>query len=254
LREGSNRKKLIEDKMTKSIMLLYGKNSILQRLKKDPKSIRKIFLNDIFDDGYILTIASRRKIPIIRLRRNEFLRLKRADNLQGIVAEVEKFTYTPLRELLDTDTRPSLIFLDGISDPQNLGSIIRTAACFGDFAIVVPKHSACDVNDTVLHVACGGENFVPISMVTNISTALRDAKSVGYWVVGAMAKAGEDLNKTKLPFPLCLVLGSEGSGIRQGLQGQLDLKVSLHMSGAPLSFNVGVTCAIFCSEIVRQRK
>ena len=234
-------------------MLLYGKNSILQRLKKDPKSIRKIFLNDIFDDGYILTIVSRKKIPIIRLRRNEFLRLKRADSLQGIVAEVEKFTYTPFRELLNTDTRLSLIFLDGISDPQNLGSIIRSAACFGEFAVVIPKHSACEVNDTVLHIACGGESYMPVSMVTNISTALIEAKKAGYWIAGSVVSGGEDFSKTKIPFPLGLVLGSEGKGIRKGLQGQLDLKISLPMR-APLSFNVAVTCAIFCSEIVRQRK
>lgn len=232
--------------------LLYGKNSILQRLKRDPKSIRKVFLNDVFDDGYILTIVTRKKIPIIRLRRNEFLRLKRADNLQGIIAEVEKYAYAPFKDILDIDFKPSLIFLDGISDPQNLGSIIRSAACFGQFAIVIPKHSACDVNDTVLHIACGGESYVPVSMVTNLSIALRDAKNAGYWIAGSVVKEGEDFRKIKIPFPLGVVLGSEGQGIRKGLEDQLDLKITLPMS-APLSFNVAVACAILCSEIVRQR-
>ena len=235
-------------------MLLYGRNSVLQRLKRNPKSIMKIFLDDIFDDAYILTIARTKKIPIIRLNRKEFLRVKRADCLQGIIAEVDKFSYIPFKELLadSIDKRLSFIFLDSISDPQNLGSIIRTAACFGDFAIALPKHSACDVNDTVLHVASGGENFVPISMVTNLSTALIQVKKSGYWVVGTVVEGGQDLNNTVLPFPACLVLGSEGRGIRQGLQNQLDVKVSLPMR-ASLSFNVAISCAIFCYEINKQR-
>lgn len=240
--------------MTKVSSLLYGKNSVLQRLKRNPGSIHRIFLDDVFDDAYILNIASRKKIPIVRLNRNEFLRVKRADNLQGIIAEVDRFSYIPFKELLvhSVDRKLSLIFLDSISDPQNLGSIIRTVACFGNFAVVIPKHEACEVNDTVLHVAAGGENFVSISMVSNLSTALIQAKKLGYWVAGTVVEGGEDINKTNLPFPLCIVLGSEGKGIRQGLQNQIDLKISLPMK-APLSFNVAVSCAVFCYEISKQR-
>ncbi|MFC1709936.1 23S rRNA (guanosine(2251)-2'-O)-methyltransferase RlmB [Candidatus Omnitrophota bacterium] len=240
--------------MTKVSTLLYGKNSVLQRLKRNPKSIRKIFLNDIFNDAYLLTIATRKKIPLVRLNRNEFLRVKKADSLQGIIAEVEKYSYVPFKELLadSVDKKTTLIFLDSISDPQNLGSIIRTAACFGDFAVVLPKHDACEVNDTVLHVASGGENFVSVSMVPNLSSAIINAKKVGYWIAGTVVEGGEDIKKTLLPFPLCFVLGSEGKGIRKGLHNQIDLKVSLPMK-APLSFNVAISCAILCYEISKQR-
>lgn len=240
--------------MTKVSTLLYGRNSVLQRLKKNPGSIHRIFLDDNFDDAYILTIVTRKKIPIVRLNRNEFLRVKRADSLQGIIAEVDRFSYIPFKELLadSIDKKSSLIFLDSISDPQNLGSIIRTVACFGNFAIVLPKHDACEVNDTVLHVAAGGENFVSITMVSNLSTSLIQAKKAGYWIAGTVVDGGEDINKISLPFPLCIVLGSEGKGIRQGLQNQLDLKVSLPMK-ASLSFNVAVSCAIFCYEATKQR-
>lgn len=239
--------------MSKVSTLLYGKNSVLQRLKRNPKSIRKIFLNENFDDAYILTIVTRKKIPIIRLSRNEFSRVKKADNLQGIVAEVEKYSYIPFKELLvdSLDKKTTLIFLDSISDPQNLGSIIRTAACFGDFAVVLPKHDACEVNDTVLHVASGGENFIPVSMVSNLSSALIQTKKSGYWIAGTVVD-GDDINKASLPFPLCIVLGSEGKGIRQGLHNQLDIKVSLPMK-AHLSFNVAISCAIFCYEILKQK-
>ncbi len=236
-------------------MFLYGKNSVLERLKANSKSIRKIFVQENFNAPDIIKIIKSANIPHKRVTERELTRIKRADRLQGIIAEVNKFTYTPFEELLyrSEGKRLSLIFLDSINDPHNLGSIIRIVACFGGFAIVIPKHSACEVNETVLHVASGGENFIPVSMVNHLSTALMEAKKAGYWAVGAIVEGGEDINNVSLPFPLCLVLGAEGKGIRYGIQKQLDLKVSLPMGGAPLSFNVAMACAIFAHEIAKRR-
>jgi len=236
-------------------MFLYGKNSVLERLKANPGSIRKIFLQDNFNAPDIMKAIESANIPFKRVAEKELLRIKRADRLQGIIAEVNKFTYTPFEKLLDMseEKRLSLIFLDSINDPHNLGSILRITACFGDFAVVIPMHGACEVNETVLHVASGGENFIPVSMVTNLSNALAEAKKAGYWAVGTVVEGGEDINKVSLPFPLCLVLGSEGKGIRYGIQKHLDLKVTLPMAGAPLSLNVAMACAIFCREIAKQR-
>ncbi|MDD5618602.1 MAG: 23S rRNA (guanosine(2251)-2'-O)-methyltransferase RlmB [Candidatus Omnitrophica bacterium] len=234
-------------------MLLYGRNSVLQRLENNPKSIIKIFLEKDFNDLLILNLIRKNKINAIRVTRNELLRVKRADCLQDIVAEVNKFSYVPLKELINRKEL-SFIVLDSISDPQNFGSIIRTAACFGGFGIIIGKHDACDVNETVLHVASGGENFVLICMVTNISNALIEMKKEGFWVAGAVVEGGENVHKAKLPFPICILLGSEGKGIRQGLYNHIDLKLTLPMKGAPLSFNVAVSCAIFCNEISRQRE
>ncbi|MEK7308576.1 MAG: TrmH family RNA methyltransferase, partial [Nitrospirota bacterium] len=112
----------------------------------------------------------------------------------------------------------------------------------------------CEVNETVIHVASGGENYVPVSLVTNLTTALREAKKAGYWAVGTVVEGGEDINKVSIPFPVCLVMGSEGTGIRHGLQQLLDMKVTLHMKGARLSLNVAVAYAIFAREIARQRQ
>ena len=119
--------------------------------------------------------------------------------------------------------------------------------------MVIPKHDSCQINETVLHVASGGENFVPVSMVTNLSAALIEAKKEGFWAVGAVVDGGEDINKATLVFPLCLVLGSEGKGIRPGLAKQLELKVKIPMVGASLSFNVAMACAILSYEITKQK-
>ncbi|MEW6601691.1 MAG: 23S rRNA (guanosine(2251)-2'-O)-methyltransferase RlmB [Nitrospirota bacterium] len=242
--------------MARNRMYLYGKNSVHERLKADPGSIRQVYLQDNFKAPHITGLLKNNKIPVKVVSENDLMRIKRADRLQGIVAEVYKFRYTPLDDLLDmTDNRrPSLMFLDNLNDPHNLGSIIRIAACFGDFGLVIPEHGSVDVNETVIHVASGGENFVPVSQVTNLSAALLKAREAGYWAVGTVVEDGEDFNRVSLPFPLALVLGSEGKGVRYGIQKHLDMKVTLPMKGAQLSFNVAMACAIFCHEIAKQRK
>ncbi|MFH1655746.1 MAG: 23S rRNA (guanosine(2251)-2'-O)-methyltransferase RlmB [Candidatus Omnitrophota bacterium] len=241
--------------MAKNTMFLYGKNSVRERLRNNPKSIRKIYLQDNFDDQHIVDVIKSKKIQAIWLPENKFLRIKRADRLQGIVAEIDNFEYLDFKELLNTakEKNLSLIFLDSLNDPHNLGAIMRTLACFGGFAMVIPKHDSCEVNETVLHVASGGENFVPVSLVTNLSAALISAKKEGFWAVGAVVEGGQDINKTELVFPLCLVLGSEGRGIRPGLEKQIELKVKISMSGAALSFNVAMASTIFAYEISKQR-
>ena len=240
--------------MTKTSVFLYGKNSVFERIKSNPASIRKIFVQDNFDVPLIENAIKSAGILFRRVSQQELSKIKRAGNIQGIVAEVNPFEYTPFEELISRPkNRPSFIFLDRVYDPQNLGAIIRTAACFGGFAVVIPKYNACEVTETVLHVASGGENFVPVSLVSNLSNALREAKNCGYWIAGAIVEGGDDITTTKFPFPLGIVLGSEGEGIRYGVQKHLDLKVYIPMGGIPLSLNVTMACAIFCYEISKQK-
>jgi 23S rRNA (guanosine2251-2'-O)-methyltransferase len=247
-------------------MYLYGKNSVLERLKTNSQSIRTIYLQDNFKAPALLKAIQTTNIPTKLVTERELNRIKRADRLQGIVARVDDYEYTPFKDLLCNppvdeggqgrgakNKRLTFIFLDSINDPHNLGSIMRIAACFGGFSIVLPKHGSCVVNDTVMHVASGGENFTPVSMVNNMTAALLKAKKEGYWIVGTVVEDGVDIDSVSLPFPVCLVLGSEGKGIRYGIRKHLDMKVSLPMSGAALSFNVAMACAIFCHEISRQR-
>lgn len=233
-------------------MILYGKNSVFQRLLSKPSSIQKVLIEDGFDDADILNIIKTKKIFFKQAGKRELSKIMPGKNLQGIAALADKFKYADFDELLDKD-KLSLIFLDRIYDPQNLGAIIRIAACFGGFGIVIPKHKACEVTETVLHVACGGENFVPVALVSNLSNVIIKAKKEGYWIAGAAVKDGEDISKVKMPFPLGFILGSEGAGVRYGIDKQLDLKVNIPMRGAQLSFNAAVACGIFCYEVDRQR-
>jgi len=236
-------------------MYLYGKHSVYERLRARPESIQRIFLERDFHESSIEALIERLRIPTERLARKNLLNIKRSDSLQGIIAKVRPFEYACFDDLLyrGTEEQRSFIFLDRVFDPQNLGAIMRVAACFGRLAVVIPRHKSCGVTEAVLHVACGGENFTPVAQVVNMRNALLSAKKRGYWVYGALPDAPEKINTAKLLFPLCLVLGCEGSGVRYGLQKHLDVPLAIPMPGASLSFNVTAACAVFCYEIARQR-
>jgi len=238
-------------------VILYGKNSVRERLKANPASIKKVFLQDSFAAPDIESLIKKNRIPLERLSQGNLSRIKPVKGLQGIAARVNKFEYAPFSNLLSLapEARLTFVFLDRINDPQNLGSIIRILACFGGFGVVIPKFEACEVTEAVLHVASGGENYVPVAKVPNLSNAIITAKSRKYWIAGAIiSDDAENINKISLPFPLGLVLGSEGKGIRHGLKKHLDIKACISMDGANLSFNVSTACAIFSHEISKQRK
>ena len=237
-------------------MTLFGRNSILERLKSNPKSIKKVITSGTFDDREMLALVKSRGIPVKQVSDKDLLKMRNSERVQGVVAEVDPFEYASFEELARRPEKEKLSFvlLDGVTDPQNLGAIIRIAACFGGFGIVMPERDACEVNETALNIAAGGENYLPICRINNLSNALIHAKKGGYWIAGAVVEGGEDLGKVSFPFPICIVLGSEGKGIHYGVGKQIELKVTLPMRGAALSFNVAMASAIFCYEIARQRQ
>lgn len=237
-------------------MRLYGKNSVLERLKTNPGTIKKLYLRQKTDLSEIVKEAKKQGLPFDSVDKPSFSRLCGDVHAQGVLAEVPEYKYTPfsriLKEARERDTVP--VFLDGVTDPQNLGSAIRSLACLGGFSLVLPEHRSAGVNETVLRVACGGENYISISHVVNTVRAVTEAKAKGLWIAGAAAGSGENIFKTSLRFPLAVVAGSEGKGIRPGLRKCLDAELSLPMRGARLSYNVAVAMSLFCCEVNRQRE
>ncbi|MFA5271456.1 MAG: 23S rRNA (guanosine(2251)-2'-O)-methyltransferase RlmB [Candidatus Omnitrophota bacterium] len=238
-------------------MFLYGKNSVIERLKKNPRTIKTILFEDNFAEGYIEKLIRAQKIPSQRISKERLSKILRTQHTQGIIAEVENFIYTDFDELLNeqNDSKRVLVFLDRVYDPQNLGAILRSAACFGGFAIIIPKYKACGITETVLHVAQGAENYISVAMVSNISGAIINAKKSGYWIMGAVLdKCAKSLSSIDMPFPLGIVLGSEGEGVRYGVDKHIDIKATIPMGEASLSYNVSIACAIFCYEVNKQKK
>ena len=236
-------------------MRIFGINPVLARLEAAPRSVRKVFLQRQQSDSKIYNLCREAGIPIEALPENQFRRLTAGIHSQGVIAETDGFAYVPLEELFSAETalRPTLIVLDGINDPQNLGSMLRTLACLGGFAVIIPRHESVDVTEAALRVACGGENYVPVAKVANVSQTLLAAKREGYWAAATVVSGGKSLFKQTLPQPLAVVFGSEGAGVRPGVLKNIDLMLTLPMSGAELSFNVAVACALVSYEVARQR-
>lgn len=241
--------------MAKNYMLLYGKKSIQERLKVNPKSIHRVFLGDDFNNQQIQELIKSAGITEERLPVEKLENMKKAKNLQGIVARVDNFSYSNFEALINEKKFLTPVFLDRINDPQNLGVIIRTLACLGGFFIVIAEKEACQITEAVMHVASGGENYVPVARVADMSQSIDIAKSKGFYVLGAVVdRQAADINSLKLKFPLALVLGAEATGIAPVICDVLDEKSYIPMQGAQLSLNVNTACTIFCHEIVKQRK
>lgn len=237
-------------------MKLYGKNPVLERLKTNPKSIRMIYVQEGHPEtGYLRKKAAKWGIPVASVPRSKMIKLGRSLNTQGILVEVEDFPYVPYDELLDMAVakKYSLLFLDSLTDPQNLGGIMRSAACFGGFAIVLPTHDSAGVTETVLRVACGADNYIKTARVANLNHAIAEAKKAGFWIAGTVPEDGQDIQEVLLPFPLGLVIGSEDRGIRDIIRKNIDVALTIPMSRERLSLNVAHAAAIFCYEITKQK-
>lgn len=237
-------------------MRLFGKNPVLERLRANPKTIRKIYLQKGVDLRDIVNAVREANLTFISLEKKDFQKMTADIHAQGVLAEVDEFVYMPFEKLLDIayDTDRTILFLDSLTDPQNLGSIIRTVGCLGGFSIILPVNDTVGVNETVLRVSCGGENYVHIANVKSASNTLSAVKDKGFIIGASIVESGEFIYNTKIPDHLCLILGSEGKGVRPGVLKYADLQLSLPMSGANLSYNVSVASAMFCYEIVRQKK
>ncbi len=234
-------------------MRLYGKRPVIERLKSSPQTIRKLYLEQGLDLSDVVRAAQAAKCPFVSVPKTTFSKWTREIHAQGVIAEVEAYRYAPFSEILSMEPRPTLVLLDRVTDPQNLGAILRTTACLGGFALVLPKHDSAEVNETVLRVACGGENYVPVAQVTNLVQACEQAKEKGYWIAGMAVEGGRPLASGDWPEPLGVVFGSEGGGIRPGLTKHLELTLTVPMPGAKLSFNVATAVALAAYEIARRR-
>jgi len=236
-------------------MRLYGKNPVAERIKADPGSIKKLYLQKRTELSEVVREAKKAGIAFVSVERSWFDKNCGGVHSQGVMAEVPEFEYAQLSQVIsDCLENVSVpVFLDGVTDPQNLGSIIRNLACLGGFSLVLPEHRSAGVNETVLRVASGGENYIKVARTVNTATTLKRIKDKGVLTAGAVLEESRNVLEADLILPMAVVIGSEGKGIRPGILKNLDLKVNLPMPGAPLSYNAAVAASLLCYEINRRR-
>ncbi|HET9643252.1 MAG TPA: 23S rRNA (guanosine(2251)-2'-O)-methyltransferase RlmB [Burkholderiaceae bacterium] len=238
--------------------LLFGFHAVTVRLKTAPRSILEIHIDATRRDQRMRQFVERAQAAGVRMIDSDDQRLHKlvgTHRHQGVVARVEPLPQThSLDDVLDAvEGEPLLLVLDGITDPHNLGACLRVADGAGAHAVIAPKDHAVGLNATVAKVASGAAETVPYLMVTNLARTLAELKERGIWVVGTSDDAPASLYEADLRRPVALVLGAEGSGMRQLTRKTCDELVRLPMKGAVESLNVSVASGVCLYEALRQR-
>ncbi len=246
--------------MASAPKVLFGFHAVSVRLKTHPKSVIEVYVDPTRRDARMRQFVEKAKEAGVRIIEADGLRLTKLSSShghQGLVALAEVInTQNSLDELLeslDPSTAPLLLVLDGVTDPHNLGACLRVADGAGAHAVIAPKDHAVGINATVSKVASGAAETVPYFMVTNLARTIGELKERQIWIVGASDEANTTLYQADLRGPLALVLGAEGSGLRQLTKKSCDALVQIPMLGAVESLNVSVASGICLYESVRQR-
>ena len=236
-----------------------GRNSILELLESG-KDINKLFVTKGEKHGSInkiLAIAKERKIIIVEKDKKQMDEMAQEENYQGVIAIVPPYEYVEIEDILEyakqKQEEPFILILDGIEDPGNLGSIIRTAETAGVHGIIIPKRRAASVNSTVNKVSAGAVEYMNIARVTNISDAIEKLKQNGLWICGTSIDANKYYYNQDLTGPLAIVIGNEGKGIGEKVKNNCDFLVKIPMKGKIGSLNAGVSTGIIVYEAVKQR-
>lgn len=238
---------------------VYGRNPVLEALRAG-RPLNKLLIARGDRHGsihQIMTLARERDIPVIPVDPRELDALAGGGNHQGVIAQAASFAYVELDDILalarERGEEPLVVVLDGIEDPQNLGSLIRTAEAAGAHGIVIPKRRAAGLTDTVARVSAGAIEHLPVARVTNISQALDDLKQAGCWTVGGDMAGEQTCYEQDLRGPLAIIIGSEGKGISRLVRERCDYLVRLPMRGRVGSLNAAVAGALLIYEVLRQR-
>ena len=236
-----------------------GRNAVLELLESG-KDINKIFVEKGEKHGSIhkiIAIAKERRIIIVEKEKRQMQEMAQNQNYQGVIAIVPPFEYCEIEDILEEAEKrnedPFVLILDGIEDPHNLGSIIRTAETAGVHGIIIPKRRAAAVNSTVAKTSAGAVEYMKIARVTNISDAIDKLKRAGLWICGTDINTEKYYYNQDLTGPIGIVIGNEGSGMSEKVRKNCDFLVKIPMKGKVTSLNASVSTGIVIYEALKQR-
>ena len=239
--------------------LIYGFHAVLARLRHDPAGVMEIYLDLTRRDARARDLAAHAAHHHVKIAKVEADRLSRLVGTsvkhQGVVARVKPVALTQsLDDVLENiQGLPLLMLLDGVTDPHNLGAILRSADAFGVHAVIAPKDTAVGINATVEKVASGAADTVPYIMVTNLARTIEDIKEHNIWVIAADMDGDQPLSQIDAKVGIAWVLGAEGSGIRRLVKQACDQIARIPIHGTVESLNVSVSAALCLYETTRQR-
>ena len=239
--------------------LIEGRNAVIEALRTEA-SIDKIFIQKGEVDktlGHIASKARAQGIVVVEADRRKLDGMSRTHAHQGVIALAAVREYVSVDDILADavakNESPLIVVCDEISDPHNLGAILRTAECAGAHGVIIPKRRSAGLTAIVAKTSAGAVSYMPVARVANIPSLLKDLKKQGIWVFGTAAEGTTRLYDADLKGPAAIVIGSEGDGMSRLVAENCDFLVSIPMKGDLNSLNASASAAILLYEAVRQR-
>lgn len=236
-----------------------GRNAVLEALRAE-RTIDKLYIAKGEPDAVlsrIIGLARKAGIPIVEADRRRLDAMSATHAHQGVIASASVKEYVTVQEILgiarERGEDPFIIICDEISDPHNLGAIIRTAECAGAHGVIIPKRRAVGLNAVVSKTSAGAVEYMAVAKVPNLVGAIEELKKAGVWVYGTAADGKNDLWKTDLRGPAAIVIGSEGDGMSRLVAESCDFRLSIPMAGRIDSLNASCSAAVVIYEAMRQR-
>lgn len=240
--------------------VIEGRNAVIEALRAGA-SIDKIFIQKGETDktlGHIASTARAAGVVVVDADKRKLDFMSRTHAHQGVIALASVREYVSVEEILniarEKGENPLIVVCDEISDPHNLGAIIRTAECAGAHGVIIPKRRSAGLTSIVGKTSAGAVSYVPVARVPNIPALLEQLQKEGVWVFGTAAEGTTTLYSADLKGPAAIVIGSEGEGMTRLVREKCDFLVSIPMKGKISSLNASAAAAILLYEAVRQRR
>lgn len=235
-----------------------GRNAVTELLASGRK-VNRLFVLDGAKPGDPLSeltaMARARGVRVDTVGRKELDRMSERGAHQGVIALVEPYRYASIDEVIARGAAGDaslVVVLDHVTDPQNLGAVVRTAEVVGASGVLIPKDRSAGMTPSALKAAAGAAEHLPVARITNIVQSLERLKEAGYWIVGASEKARQNAWQAPLEGRIALVMGAEGSGLARLTERACDLLVSLPVRGRVSSLNVSAATAVLAYEWLRR--
>lgn len=237
----------------------FGIHAVKAILEGDYQRITQLYIAEGKSNSRVkelLAIARKRRVPIVNLSHSELDKMV-SGNHQGVIAEcapaVKEQNYDLDEILQNLAADATVLLLDGVQDPHNLGACLRSADAAGVAVVIAPKDKSVGLTPVVRKVACGAAESIPFVQVTNLARTIEQLKQHRFWFYGLSDKAEHSLYDTEFNGRVALVMGAEGAGMRRLTQEKCDAMLSIPMLGSVSSLNVSVATAVCLYELVRQR-
>ena len=238
---------------------LEGRNALQEALKSG-RTIDKVFIADGDTDRGLQRLAAQAKdagAVVVSVDRRKLDTMSFTHAHQGVIALAAAHTYYTiddmLREAAAQGQAPLIVICDELSDPHNLGAILRSAECAGAHGVIIPKRRSVGLTATVAKASAGAVEYMKVARVTNINAAIAELKDKGVWVFGTAAEGSIPMYRADLTVPAAIVIGNEGEGLSQLVRRNCDVMVSIPMQGHISSLNASAAASILLYEAVRQR-